>query len=409
MNSLCPREDFPPLVSGSADHEDIVYLDSAATSLTPVPVIRAISAYYETSSANIHRGKHALSESASEAYEECRVAVARFLRVSHREVVLTRNTTHGLNILARGMGLGPQDRVLVAADNHHSALLPWQRSGCTLERIGVGSDAQVSLEALRAALAAGPAPRVVVLTHCSNVTGLHLDISPWVTAAREAGAIVVLDAAQSAPHRELRPDVWGVDAVAFSAHKMLGPTGLGVLWATSELLQSLDPLEIGGGTVDWVDDDFRWRDVPHRLEAGTPDIAASYGFAAALEYLKAAGMASVAEHDRDLGRVLTAHARERGWRFLGDQAPDDVDRTATLSLFWPGMSRSRMDVLARALSDSYGVMGRSGFLCSQPLVTEVAAGPVLRLSAYVYSSEEDVVQAFSALDELGAAGLLSRG
>ena len=408
MTPLCPRTDFPPLNGGVPHVPDLVYLDSAATSLTPVPVIDAIRAYYETSSANIHRGKHMLSHLASEAYEACRFEVADFLRVRHSEVVLTRNTTHGLNILANGLPLAPGDRVLVAADNHHSALLPWQRR-CVTERVGTAADAQASYEAYTAALAAGPPPRAVVLSHCSNVTGLYLDVAPWAAAAREAGALVILDAAQAAPHRELDPVGLGVDAVVFSAHKMLGPTGIGVLWAGTKLLDSLVPAEIGGGTVDWVDDDgFRWRAVPHRLEAGTPDVAAAYGFSAAVQYLRRIGMQRVRRHDEDIAALMATEARRRGLSFLGDHG-DSARRSATLSLFWPEMNGTRMDVLARALSDSYGVMCRSGYLCSQPLVARHAKGPVLRLSGYVYTGADDVACAFAALDDLTAAGMVPHG
>jgi cysteine desulfurase/selenocysteine lyase len=408
MNPLCPRADFPPLEGSVPGIPDLVYLDSAATSLTPVPVIDAIRGYYETSSANIHRGKHMLSELASDAYEACRFAVAEYLQVRHSEVVLTRNTTHGLNLLANGLRLTSDDRVLVAADNHHSALLPWQRR-CATERIETGADSQVSYDAYMAALAVGPAPRAVVLSHCSNVTGLFLDVTAWVAAARDAGALVILDAAQTAPHRELTPVSLGVDAVVFSAHKMLGPTGIGVLWARTDLLESLVPSEIGGGTVDWVDgDSFRWRSVPHRLEAGTPDIAAAYGFSAALRYLRAVGMRRIKEHGDQVAALMMSEARKRGLSFVGDH-DDTLERAATLSLFWPGMSGTRMDVLARALSDSYGVMCRSGYLCSQPLVTKYAEGPVLRLSGYVYTGADDLARLFSALDDLDAAGMLGHG
>ncbi len=349
-----------------------------------------------------------LSDLASEAYEACRSEVAGFLRVPRSEIVLTRNTTHGLNILANGLPLAPDDRVLVAADNHHSALLPWQRR-CVTQRIGTNAHAQPSYEAYTAALAVGPPPRAVVLSHCSNVTGLYLDVAPWAAAARAAGALVILDAAQTAPHRELDPIGLGVDAVVFSAHKMLGPTGIGALWAGTKLLDSLVPTEIGGGTVDWVDDDsFRWRPVPHRLEAGTPDIAAAYGFSAAVQYLRRIGMQRVRKHDQEIAALMVTEARQRGLSFLGEHS-DAADRSATLSLFWPGMNGTRMDVLARALSDSYGVMCRNGYLCSQPLVIRHAENPVLRLSGYVYTSADDVARAFAALDDLTVAGIIRHG
>lgn len=405
IEALCPREEFPPL----RDDEEpaLVYLDSAATSLTPFVVIDAIRSYYMTSSANIHRGKHMLSDLASEEYEACRFAVAQFLQVPHGEVVLTRNSTHGLNLLANGLDRPTGSRVLVAGDMHHSALLPWQRRG-EVRRIGVGHDGQVSFDEFLAAVETGPPPSVVVLGHCSNVAGSYLDLPTWVSAARQTGALVILDAAQSAPHRALRPVELGVDAVVFSAHKMLGPTGLGVLWGTTELLERLDPAEIGGGTVDWVDDSgFRWRSLPHRLEAGTPDIAAAYGFRAAIRYLQHLDMRAVEQHDHRLGELMVAEARRRGLRFLGEES--DTERAATLSLCWPGAPTGSMDVLARALSDSYRVMCRTGYLCAQPLVTAAAGGAVLRMSAYVYNSGHDVIRGFDALDELLASGLVSRG
>lgn len=402
MKSLCLRSDFPPLAGWSPGLPRTVYLDSAATSLTPTPVIDATREYYETSSANIHRGKHILSDLASEAYEACRFAVADFLRVQHAEVVLTRNTTHGLNILAHGLNLGVSDRVLVVGDGHHSVLLPWINR-CRVERIQVDRDGRPSLEAYLAALPSGGV-RAVVLSHCSNVTGFYLDLDPWVRAAKDAGALVLLDAAQSAPHRPLYPHELGVDAVAFSGHKMLGPTGMGVLWCRAELLEELIPLEIGGGTVDWVDDEgFRWRAAPHRFEAGTPDIAAAYAMHAAIRYLTALDMRMVAEHDRQLAALLTASAAEHGFQWIGMDSP--AARGAILSLFWPGAAPGSLDVLARALSDSYGVMCRTGYLCAQPLVTKLSGGPVLRMSAYVYNDAEDVAAAFAAIDELSASGV----
>ena len=223
--------------------------------------------------------------------------------------------------------------------------------------------------------------------------------------AKQAGALVVVDAAQSAPHRRLPVATRHVDAVVFSGHKMLAPTGTGVLWADWDLLQRLEPSALGGGTVDWVDTEGQaLRKVPHRFEAGTPNIAGVFGLAAAIDYLDALGMDFVAAHDRALGRRLLDLALEREYLCpLGDDQDDD--RAAVLSVSVPGAPR--LADTARMLSDSYGVMCRSGHLCAQPLIQKLRGdGEVLRFSAYLYNTEDEIRGAFEALDEIAAsAGL----
>jgi cysteine desulfurase / selenocysteine lyase len=383
-----------PVLAREIDGQSIVYLDNAATSLTPRSVIAAIARYYEEVGANIHRGKHRLSEEASDHYEAARARVAQFIGAAPPEVVFVRNTTEALNAVCAGLRLTPDDLVVLPLDGHHSNLLPWRRAG-HVAYYGLLPSGEPDLAELDRLLERRP--RVVGLTHCSNVTGVYAPVAEMAARARAAGALTVLDAAQSAPHRRLRVRELGVDFAAFSAHKMLGPTGIGVLYGRQEALAELDPVLLGGGVVDWVDrDDHRLRRLPHRFEAGTPHIAGAYGLAAAVDYLEQAGMDAVADHERRLSRAIAAELAERPYlRALGDGAHD---RGGIVSLTVAGLPR--LDGLAHALSDSYGVMCRTGHMCAQPLVDLAGGGQVLRLSGYLYNSEEDITHAFGALDTL---------
>lgn len=390
-------EDDFPVLSREIDGRRIVYMDSAATTLKPRSVIRAVTGYYERYTANIHRGKHRLSEEASDRYEEARYRVATFLRCQGNEVVFVRNTTEALNLVARGLGLERGDLVVGCLDAHHSQVLPW-RENATLRTACVAAGGGVDLDHYRELLREGP--RLVALTHCSNVTGVYLPVAEMAAMAREAGALVVVDAAQSIPHRRLDLRELQADFVAFSGHKMLGPSGVGVLFGRAELLERLRPPIHGGGMVDWVSaESSGQRKLPHRLEAGTPAIEAAIGLAAAVEYLDDLGEAAVDQHDRELSALLLAEAERRPHlRVLGPTR--GVERAALVSLTIPGLDD--LGDVARALSDSYGVMARSGHLCSQPYVDAHTPGEVLRLSAYLYNTAGDVAHAFAALDEVVA-------
>jgi cysteine desulfurase / selenocysteine lyase len=387
------RADFPVL-DREIDGTRVTYLDSAATSLKPRAVIDAVTRYYTEVSANIHRGKHMLSEEASDAYEGARTRVAAFLGVRAAQVVFTANTTHALNIVAAGVDLSPDDLVLVSRDAHHSLQLPL-RARAKVEWLPVREDGAVDLDAYAAQLARHPV--LVAITHCANVTGRYAPVAQLAALAREHGARTVVDGAQSVPHRQVRLPDLGADALAFSAHKMLGPTGIGVLALSEELAAGLRPLELGGGVVDWVDTrSWVLRRAPHRFEAGTPHIAGAYGLRAAVDYLDDLGLAEVAEHDRWLAELMYTEAAKRDYLTVLDPAP--ADRSAVLSAAVRGIDD--LTELARALSDSYGVMCRSGHLCAQPFVDDLAGTAVLRLSAYVYNTPDDIHRAFDALDEL---------
>lgn len=387
------KSDFPVAnrVVGGAP---LVYLDSAATSLKPRAVIDAMVHYYSEVGANIHRGKHMLSEIASVHFEKTRIKVARFLGCAAPEVIFVQNTTHALNIVAYGLNLQREDRVVIQGDSHHSALLPW-RQFATVDHVKITPAGMPDLDHYEELLRTRP--RVVVLTHCSNITGLYAPVAEMARLAKNAGARVVVDGAQSIPHRPFRFHESDVDFLAFSSHKMLGPTGIGVLCGRIELLRELRPMFHGGGMVDWVEYDVeRMRELPHGLEAGTPDIAAVYGLGAAIAYLESLGWDFLAAHDRGLSAMMrTEAARRDGLTFVAGDAK--ADSSAILSLSIAGSS---MSAVATALSDSHSIMCRSGHLCCQPFVDACFGGEVLRASAYVYTSEDDITRFFEALDEV---------
>lgn len=388
------RQDFPVL-SQQVAGRPVVYLDSAATSLRPTTVLAAMQRYNAEIGGSIHRGKHLLSELASEMYEAVRSQTAEFLGAHTAEVVFVRNTTEAINLVAAGLMLEEHDLVVATLDAHHSNLLPW-RVRARMELVPVGSDGAVDLDAFELALRDRPA--VVALTACSNVTGIYAPVRELTELAKSAGAVVVVDAAQAVPHRRDILRETGADFLAFSGHKMLGPTGVGILCGRFDALERLQPPMLGGGTVDWVDlDGHRLRKVPHRFEYGTPDIAAVIGFGAALSYLDEVGPQALVDHDRAMARALLAECAQRDRvRLVGDDP--GLDRAGLVSLELVGAPR--LDDVARALSDSHGVMCRSGHLCAQPLVDRLAHGQVLRISTYVYNSAQDVAAAFAALDDV---------
>lgn len=386
------RADFPVL-RREVDGLPITYLDSAATSLKPMPVVDAVTRYYTEVGANIHRGRHILSDEASEAYEQARIDVAEFVGATTAGTVFTANTTHAVNLLAAGLKLSDTPQILVSGDAHHSLQLPWRQRG-RVRPIRVGDDGCLDLDHYQQLL--HDRPDLVAISHCSNVTGRYVPARLMTDLARAAGALVVVDAAQSVPHRPHEVTAIGADATVFSGHKMLGPTGIGVLVLSPELAARLETPFPGGGTVDWVSfDEVRPRRAPHRFEAGTPHVAGAFGMAAAVAYLDCFGLAEVERHDRWMADVLYAEAVKRPYLRVVGAGPGD--RAGIISLAVDGCPD--LGGLAQILSDSYGVMCRTGHMCAQPLVDQIAGGQVLRMSTYVYNTGDEVGRAFAALDE----------
>ncbi|WP_210330272.1 aminotransferase class V-fold PLP-dependent enzyme [Aliikangiella sp. G2MR2-5] len=398
INNIFKEQDFIkdfPALSKMIDGTKVTYLDNAATTLKPVSMVNAVNEYYLGISTNVHRGKSYSLEEVSNRYEQCRYAVAELLSCSGNEVVFTRNTTEGVNLVANGLEFDEGDKILVSSDSHHSNFLPWMRQAQLLT-VRTRNDGSLDLDHYYELLQLNP--KLVAINHCSNVTGVYQPIEPMLRAAKEVGAITFVDAAQSIPHRRVNVTQLEVDFLTFSAHKMLGPTGIGILFGRQAMLNNLQPLNLGGGMVNWVEkDSYDLRKIPHRHEAGTPHIAGAYGLSAAIEYIQNLGLEAMESHDKSMGQHMLDLALERDYLRVINSAPN-LDRGAVLSFQIPGLSE--LDDIARILSDSYGIICRNGHLCAQPYVDEHSEGQVLRISAYVYNSEKDVSRFFSCLDEL---------
>ena len=384
------RNDFP-ILERIVNGQRLVYLDSAASSQKPRTVIEAMTQYYERSHANVHRSIHTLGEEATELYETARDRVQRFIGAASREeVVLTRGTTDGLNLLAEALGraLRPGDEVLVTDLEHHSNIVPWQMAvrdrGASLKSVPLTRQGLLDLEAFDRLL--GPRTRVVAFAHVSNVLGTIAPVAEIGARARRVGAVTVVDGAQAAPHLPLDMSALGCDFYVFSAHKMLGPTGIGVLWGRRAALEALEPARGGGEMIKevWLDHS-RWNDLPWRFEPGTPPIAEAVGLLAAIEYLEKIGMERVAEHERALARqTLEQLAAIPGVTVYGP--PPAIDRGAVVAFSVEGLHPH--DVAA--LLDAEGIAVRAGHHCAQPLMRWCGVVGTARASFSVYSSPEDV-------------------
>jgi cysteine desulfurase/selenocysteine lyase len=391
------RPDFP-ILSRTINGHPLVYLDSAASSQKPRSVIEAMSQYYERSHANVHRSIHTLGEEATELYEAARDRVQRFIGAARREeIVFTRGTSDGLNLLADAVcrSLAPGDEILVTEMEHHSNLIPWQmaarRQRLTLAAVPVTGQGLLDLEALDRLL--GARTRVVALAHVSNVLGTINPVAEIARRARRVGAITVVDGAQAAPHLMLDMSVLGCDYYVFSPHKMLGPTGIGVLYGRQELLERLEPTRGGGEMIKevWIDR-AQWNDLPWRFEPGTPPIAEAVGLTAAIEYLEKLGMERVAEHERALTRrALEGLAAIPGVTVFGP--PAAVDRGAVVAFAVEGLHPH--DVAALLDADGIGV--RAGHHCAMPLMRRLGVVGTSRASFSVFTSAEEVEQLLRAV------------
>jgi cysteine desulfurase / selenocysteine lyase len=384
------RGDFPILERVVNGHR-LVYLDSAASSQKPRTVLEAMTQYYETSHANVHRSIHTLGEEATALYEAARDRVQRFIGATAREeVVLTRGTTDGINLVAEALGrtLRAGDEILITELEHHSNIIPWQMAardrGVTVRAIPVADDGLLDVEAFERLL--GPRTRVVAFAHVSNVLGTITPVAQLCARARSVGAVTVVDGAQAAPHLPLDMLALGCDFYVFSGHKMLGPTGIGVLWGRRAALEALEPTRGGGEMIKevWFDR-ARWNDLPWRFEPGTPPIAEAVGLTAAIEYLEKLGMERVAEHERALARQTVELLQSvPGVTVYGPRAA--MDRGAVVAFSVDGLHAH--DVAA--LLDQEGIAVRAGHHCAQPLMRRYGITGTARASFSVYNSSEDV-------------------
>ena len=385
------RADFPILNRETAPGVPVVYLDSTATSQKPAAVIEAMNGFYHQSNANIHRGVHTLAEEATAMYEDARVKIAKFINApSAKQIIYTRNATESINLVAytwARANLKSGDIVILTEMEHHSNLVPWHilkaEKGIRLEFIPVTEDGLLDLDIYRALLAQGP--KLVSFTHMSNVLGTINPAVEIIRLAHEAGALTLVDGAQSVPHFAVDVQALDVDFMAFSAHKMVGPTGIGALYGKAKLLEEMPPFLGGGDMIKTVHlREFVPNSIPHKFEAGTPAIAEAVGFGAAVDYLTSVGMDDIAAHEHE----ITAYALERleevpGLKVFG---PGVQDKGGVASFTFDGVHPH--DVAQ--ILDRDGVAVRAGHHCAQPLHEKFGITATTRASFYLYTTKQEV-------------------
>ncbi len=391
------REDFP-IFGERARGKPLVYLDSTASAQKPRQVIDAMTSMYEHAYANVHRGIYELSERATQMYEDARRNIARFINArSHREIVFVRNATEAINLVAYAWGLSrltPEDEILVTQMEHHSNLVPWQlvaaRTGARLRWVPITPDGHLDMDAVDRLL--NERTRLFAFTAMSNVLGTITPVRELVSRAHSVGALALVDGAQSVPHLPTDVQAWDADFVAFSGHKMLGPTGIGVLYGKRALLEEMPPFLAGGEMIREVTmEGATWNDVPYKFEAGTPAVVEAVGLGAAVDYLRELGMERVHAHER----ALVAYAYDRlsaldGVRILG---PGPEDRGGVLAFVVEGVHPH--DVAA--FLDYEGIAVRAGHHCAQPVHDAYGVPATTRASFYIYNDREDVDRLVDAL------------
>jgi cysteine desulfurase/selenocysteine lyase len=388
------RKDFPILERRVHDGVPLVYLDSANTSQKPRQVLDALTDFYEQHNSNIHRATHALGEEATEAYEGARMKVAAFIgAASPDEVVFTKNSTESLNLVANVLawgarGLKPGDEVVITEMEHHSNIVPWQllcqRTGATLRWFGVTDDGRLDVSNIDELI--NPRTKVVAFVHVSNILGTLNPVRLIAERAHAVGALVVLDASQSVPHLPVDVQALGVDLVAFTGHKMCGPTGIGVLWGRREVLEELPPFLGGGEMIETVTMPIStYAGLPHKYEAGTPPIAEAVGLGAAVDYLTGIGMDAVAAHEHEItAYALDALSTVNGLRVLGPT--EAVDRGGAISFT---LADVHPHDVAQIL-DGDGVAVRAGHHCGRPLHQRFGISASTRASSYLYTTQAEI-------------------
>ncbi|MCB1224826.1 MAG: cysteine desulfurase [Verrucomicrobiales bacterium] len=386
------RAEFP-ILDQEVKGQPLVYLDNAATSQKPRAVIQALVDFYTRDNANVHRGLHELSHRATLRYEGAREKVAAFIgAASEREVIFTRGTTEAINLVAQawaGTQLQPGDAILITGMEHHSNIVPWQlaaeRSGAVVRHIPLRDDGTLDLEAARAELATGRV-KLLSCTHISNSLGVVNPVADLCAMARAAGALSLVDAAQSIGHRPVSVTEIGCDWLVFSGHKMVGPTGIGVLWGREDLLNEMPPWQGGGEMISKVTlESSTFKKAPARFEAGTPPIAEAVGLAAAIDFLEQVGRAAIWEHDQQLTRQARALLDAvPGLHVLGPGA--EVERGALLSFTLEGAHPH--DVVT--VADEQGVALRAGHHCTQPVMRRFGVPSTTRASFYFYNTPAEV-------------------
>jgi cysteine desulfurase/selenocysteine lyase len=383
------RDDFP-ILKQTVHGKPLVYLDNAATAQKPRAVIEAIEGFYTEKNANIHRGVHHLSQVSTEAYEEARHRVRLFINaVCDRDIVFVRGTTEGINLVARSWGgqhVGPGDEIVVSEMEHHSNIVPWQilceEKGARLRVIPVNDRGELLLEEYERLL--NDRTRLVAVVHVSNVTGTVNPIAEMTRMAHLRGIPVLVDGAQALPHIKVDVQALDCDFYAFSAHKMYGPTGIGVLYGRTRTLESMRPYQGGGGMIESVTfEKTRFADIPDRFEAGTPNVAGSIGLAAAVRYLKGVGMRAAERYEADLLEYATGALSEiDGLRFIGTAER----KVSVLSFVFDDIHPHDIGTIL----DQEGVAVRTGHHCAQPLMRRFGIPATTRAAIGIYNTREDI-------------------
>jgi cysteine desulfurase/selenocysteine lyase len=384
------RKDFPILDRKMRDDQRLVYLDNAATSQRPTQVVEAMRRYQQESNANVHRGIHQLAEEATEAYEQAHADVAAFVGAEGMEcVAFTKNTTEAINLVAQGWGLdnlGPDDAILVTELEHHANLVPWQqvadRTGAELRHVALTDDGRLDQASFHDQLDEDVA--LLAVSQVSNVLGTVNPVEAMTEAAHDVDARVLVDAAQSVPHMPVDVGEIGCDWLTFSGHKMLGPTGIGVLAGRREALEETEPLLFGGEMIRRVTKDkAEWAEMPWCFEAGTPPMTEAVGLSQAIDYVERIGREAIHEHSRELAARCQRSLEEVGCEVYG---PAPEHRSALVSFNVPGIHPHDL----ASIIDDDGVAIRAGHHCAMPLMDHLGVAATARASFYIYNTEEDV-------------------
>jgi cysteine desulfurase/selenocysteine lyase len=396
------REDFPILKRKVSGGKPLVYLDNAATTQKPLAVINSINDYYMNYNSNIHRAVHQLAEEATLAFEKTREKIAKFVNARfNEEIVFTRNATEAINLVAYSWGrsnINKEDRIVISEIEHHSNIVPWQilisEKGAGLDYIGVDDNGYLKMQEYEKYLASGEV-KLVSVSHMSNVLGTVIPVDSIIKQSHEKGIPVLVDGAQSVPHMKVDVQQMDCDFMAFSAHKMLGPTGVGVLYVKKELLEKMPPFMGGGDMIKEVHKyETRYNDLPYKFEGGTPNIADVIGFGAAIDYLDNLGMDRVRKHEIELTKyALDAISGVKGITLYGP--PDPLHRGGVVSF---NIGDIHPHDLATIMND-HGVAIRSGHHCAQVLMERLDVAATSRASFYIYNTKEEIDIFIGALHE----------
>lgn len=392
------RQDFPILGKTVRNGKKLVYLDNAATSQKPLSVLDAERDFYLNHNAAAHRGAHLLAEEATDAFEGARAIVADFISAQSSEIVFTKSATESINVVSHGFSnhlskndlfyVGDEHNIVVTQLEHHANLLPWQqlakRSGAKLTWLGITKDAQIDISNIDSVI--NEKTKIVAITHQSNVSGAITQLEPIVKRAREVGAMVLLDACQSVPHMPVDVNKLDVDFLTYSGHKAVGPTGVGVLWGRSELLEKMEPMITGGSMIDSATmESAIWAKAPKKFEAGVPNMAQAVGLGAALNYLTDIGMEKISAHEEILvERALSGLKNVSGVEIIGSKS--SLNRGSAISFTIEGVHPHDVGQVL----DDLGIAVRTGHHCAWPLMQELKLNATTRASFYLYNTPEEV-------------------